>query len=147
MVILRDFQSFDSSALQEQYTSMSIGDIQSMIYDWNKREYQGRYFEMFAVVNDGVIVGTISLYQHTVSVVSIGPEIFPAYRRRGFGKEAMLLVLRTAREKGYKIVAQQIQCDNAPSIALHESLGFETDRYIYTNRKGKEVFLFYKALL
>lgn len=147
MVILRNFQPFDLPALQEQYTSMSISDMQAMISDWNKREYQGRYFEMFAVVNDGVIVGTISLYQLTVSVVSIGPEIFPAYRRRGFGKEAVLWALRMAREKGYKMVAQQIQCDNAPSIALHESLGFETDRYIYTNRKGKEVFLFYKALL
>ena len=126
---------------------MSISDIQAMISDWNKREYQGKYFEMFAVVNDGVIVGTISLYQHTVSVVSIGLEIFPAYRRRGFGKEAIQLAIRTAREKGYKIVAQQIQCDNVPSIALHESLGFETDRYTYTNRKGKKIFLFYKSLL
>lgn len=147
MMTLRNFRPSDASILQRQYTSMSISDIQAMIADWNKRKYHGRYFEMFAVVNDGVIVGTISLYQHTASVVSIGPEIFPAYRRRGFGEEAMLFALRTARENGYKIVVQQIQCDNAPSIALHECLGFETDRYIYINRKGKEVFLFFKSLL
>ena len=147
MVTLRNLKNDDATVLQQfQNINMSIEEIQNIICDWNKFEFQGRYFEMFAIINDGKIVGTISLYQKSDSVISIGPEIFSAFKRRGFGKEAMLIALDTAKSKGYKIVSQQVRSDNIPSIALHKSLEFETDGYGYINRKGKEVVIFLKAL-
>ena len=69
-----------------------------------------------------------------------------AFQRQGFGKEAMLIALDTAKSKGYKIVFQQVRSDNISSIALHKSLEFETDGYGYINRKEKEVLIFLKAL-
>lgn len=41
---------------------------------------------------------------------------------------------------------QQIRADNVASIALHNSLGFETDGYVYTNKKGNEVLIYIKVL-
>lgn len=148
MVTLRSFKNADAKVLQQyKYTNMSIKEIQDMICDWNTLEFDGKYFEMFAVENNGELVGTISLYQKSDNVISIGPEIFPAFQRQGFGKEAMNLSLEVAKSRGYKIVVQQIQRNNIPSITMHKSLAFETDNYYYTNRKEKEVLIFLKPLL
>ena len=148
MVTLRNFEKADAAILQRfQSPDMSLEDIRNMISGWNTFEFQGKYFEMFAVINGGQIVGTISLYQISEHMVSIGPEIFSEFQRQGFGKEAMLCALDIAKSKGYKMVAQQIKSDNIPSLALHKSLGFETDGYGYLNKKGKEVLVFLKSLL
>ena len=101
---------------------------------------------MFAIVKDGEIVGSVSLYQLSESVISCGLEIYESYRKQGIGSEAMILVMDKAREMGYKIVSQQIRIDNVASIALHNMLEFETDGYIYKNKKGNEVIIYMKSL-
>lgn len=101
---------------------------------------------MFAILRDGELVGQISLYQHSDGVVSVGPEVFQPFRRQGIAKSAMLSAMEIAKGRGFKIVCQQVRSDNLPSIALHESLGFETDRYGYLNKKGREVYIFLKVL-
>jgi L-amino acid N-acyltransferase YncA len=58
----------------------------------------------------------------------------------------MRLLLTYAKEKGYKIIQQQVRTDNLPSRKLHEKLGFETDEYVYANRKGHDIVLYLKAL-
>lgn len=147
MVSLRHFTPADAQALLEsQYSSLTIEQAQDMIADWNQLTFQGKYFEVFAILRDETIVGQISLYQHSPSVLEIGPAVYPAHQRHGYAKEAMMLALEIARGKGYRIAEQQIRCDNAASIALHENLGFETDGYRYTNRKGHEVLIYLKPL-
>jgi RimJ/RimL family protein N-acetyltransferase len=118
-----------------------------MIHEWNSGQFDGRYFEMLAIISDGRIVGTISLYEHSSKVISIGPEVFEPYRKNGYGKEAMLKACRIAVDMEYKIVSQQIRTDNAASIALHLSLGFETSGAVYTNEKGNQVSIYLKSLL
>ena len=147
MVTLRHFENNDAVVLRQfENINMPIEEIRNMICDWNKLEVSGKYFEIFAIINDGQIVGSISLYQHSDTVISIGPEILPAFKKQGFGKQAMLIALDIAKSKGYKIVSQQIRSNNTASIALHKSLDFETDNYSYINKKGNEVFIFLKAL-
>ena len=63
---------------------------------------------MFAIVADKKIVGTISLYQHSTEVVSIGPEIFCDHQRKGFAKEAMVCACQIAKEKGLEPLAALI---------------------------------------
>lgn len=101
---------------------------------------------MYAVLHDETVVGTISLYARSKSVISIGPEIFEAYRQRGFAKAALTEAMQMAKEKHYQIVLQQVRTDNTASIRLHESLGFESDRYVYQNQKGNDVFLYLKTI-
>ena len=147
MITLRNFLDGDAPIFQEKHSKhLSIEEIRDMFRKWNVKEYEGKYFEMFAIVKDEEIVGRISLYQHSENVISCGPEIFEGYCRLGFAKKAMMLAMDIAKSKGYKVVMQQIRADNVASIALHNSLGFETDGYVYTNKKGNEVLIYIKVL-
>lgn len=147
MVTLRHFTEGDAGALRENmYSGMTEDELYRLIEGWNSLNYRGRYFEMLAIMEDGELAGTVSLYHHSESAVSLGPEVFPGCRRRGIGKAAMLLAMDKARERGYRLILQQVRSGNEASIALHKSLGFETDGYGYRNKKGEEVLLFLKLL-
>lgn len=148
MILLRSLKEQDALYLQRcRYSELSTEQVQELICDWNKKQFHGKYFEMLAILSNEKIVGTISLYQHSSEVVSIGPEVFGEYRQNGFAKQAMMCACQMAREKGFKIVSQQIRTDNAASIALHRSLGFETDGLVYTNAKGNQVSIYLKCLI
>ena len=148
MIFLRNLKVEDASELQKYgYSGMSAEQVEALICDWGQKQFDGKYFEMFAIISDEKIVGTVSLYQHSLEVVSIGPEVFDEYRRKGFAKKAMMLACQMAKEKGFKIVSQQIRTDNAASIALHRSLGFETNGIVYTNSKGNKVSIYLKCLI
>ena len=144
---MRNFKKEDASELQEYvYSDLSTEQVEALICERYKKQFNGKYFEMYAIVSDEKIVGTISLYQHSSEVISIGPEIFCEYRRKGFAKEAMICACQMAKEKGFKIVSQQIRTNNAASIALHCSLGFETNELVFTNTKGNQVYIYLKCL-
>lgn len=147
MISLRNFTIDDAEEFQrKQGMRTSLEEIKAMFAKWEDKLYAGKYFEMFAVIKDGEIVGMISLYQRSGSVVSCGPEIFEAFRKQGIGAEAMLLAMDAARDLGYKVVSQQVGRNNVASIGLHNKLGFETDEYIYRNNKGNEVLIYVKPL-
>ncbi len=147
MVSIRLFADNDVDTLQTNlYPDMSAEEIRDMVREWNSGSYQGKRFEMFAVLRGEEIVGTVSLYALSKSVASIGAEVFEPYRRSGYAYEANLLLLDHAKELGYRVILNQVRTDNAASIRLNEKLGFETDRYVYRNKKEHPVFLFIKAL-
>ncbi len=148
MIFLRNLKIEDASELQKYgYSDWSREQVEALICDWGQNQFDGKYFEMFAIISDEKIVGTVSLYQHSSEVVSIGPEVFGEFRRKGFAKDAMIHACQIAKEKGFKIVSQQIRTDNAASIALHCSLGFETNGIVYTNSKGNKVSIYLKCLI
>ena len=147
MIVLRNFLARDIPILQKyRYPDLTGQEIQKMIKQWGQKEYEGKYFELFAVTDGQTLVGSISLYQHTKSIVSFGPEIFTEYRRRGYASAAIREAFQIAKDKGYRIVLDQVRTDNTASIALHRKLGFETDAYEYKNKKGNGVYLFLKLL-
>lgn len=148
MITLRNFCTSDASNLQAVgYSNITLAETEKLISEWNKKSLNDRYFEMFAIISGSDIIGTISLYRHSREVISIGPEIFEKYRKKGYAKEAMLCACNIARKMGYKIVSQQIRTDNTASIALHSSLGFETNGLVYTNAKGNNVAIYLKSLV
>lgn len=147
MVLLRNFTIDDAEALRQlHYQNMSVEAVREIIRECNKLEYKGKYFEMFAVVSGDNILGELSLYEHSESVVSVGVEIFSEFQGQGFGKQAVISALKICRSNGYKIVCDQVRTDNVASIALHKSLGFESDMYKYKNQKNHDVYLFLKSL-
>lgn len=147
MIVLRHFTSHDAAALQRlKFPDRPLGQVEAIIAEWETKTFQNRYLEMLAILRRGTVVGTISLYQHSKDVVSLGPEVFPPYRRQGFAREVMLLAMELARAKGYQTVSQQIRADNAASIALHRSLGFQTDGSVFTNGKGNRAVIYVKPL-
>lgn len=145
MVCLRHFKASDHPLISSRF-GLSDEAAKEMIRTWNTCVFGCAYFEMFAVQKDQTVIGMISLYEHAGSVISIGPEIFEAYRRHGFAKDAMTQALEIAGRKGYRIVLQQVRTNHTASIRLHESLGFEKDCCIYRNEKGNDVYLFLKTL-
>ena len=147
MISLRNFMDEDTIEFQQKRNvNMSMNEIKDLFAKWQEKEFEGKYFEMFYVVKDNEIVGMISLYKHSESVISCGPEIFECYRKQGIAEEAMMLAMDIAKAKGYKLVSQQIRLDNTASISLHNKLGFETDGYIYKNKKGNDAVIFIKLL-
>ena len=143
MISIRHFTEHDAIILQQkQYTENSITDICEMITEWESNTYQGKYFEMFAITVNDTIVGSVSLYEHSKSVVSIGVDVYPDQRRKGYAAEGMRLIMNHARDLGYRIIQDQVRTDNQASIALHNSLEFETDGYVFKNAKDKDVLLY-----
>jgi RimJ/RimL family protein N-acetyltransferase len=147
MVSLRHFEESDAEVLQTyKLSGKGKDDIISMIHDWNMLSYKGHYFEMFAIQNDATVVGSISIYERSKSIVSLGIEIFAPYRQMGHAYEAMRLLIEFAAQKGFKIILQQVRNDNNASIRLHEKLGFETDGHVYENQKGHKVLIYLMPL-
>ncbi|HIT33878.1 MAG TPA: GNAT family N-acetyltransferase [Candidatus Faecousia intestinigallinarum] len=146
MITLRDFTDNDAETLKiHQYSQLSVEEISKMIGEWNQKQIDGRYFEMFALVDENIVVGSISLYQHTKHIVGCGPDIFSPYRRQGFAYCGMTLVLEYAKQRGYKVAVAQVRKNNLASIALHQKLNFELD-HDYINTKGYEVYFYIKSL-
>ena len=147
MVALRAFSASDAGVIQEKLMpGASLPEVFRTIEAWDSHVHQGRHFEMYALTADGMVVGNVSLYAHTNSVASVGAEVFPEARGRGFGAEGMRRIIEIARARGYRVIQDQVRADNAASIALHEKLGFETDGYIYKNERGREVLLYLLCL-
>ena len=143
MIGLRPFTAHDAENIQQnQYPDVPISDIREMIAEWETHIYQGKHFEMYAITADDVVVGSVSLYENTKSIVSVGVEVYPCERRKGYASEAMKLTMNRAKALGYRVILNQVRTDNEPSIALHKRLGFETDGTIYRNAKGNDVFLY-----
>ena len=149
MLILRKFTIQDAPFLQKHRQGMSLQEAEQLITDWNSGLFQGKYFEMYAILADdsnGEIVGTVSLYEHTSTAVSPGIEIIKEYRGKGYGTEGMKSALAIAAENGWKIAISQVRTDNVPSLRLHKSLDFEiADEYI--NKKGNRVYCLLKSLV
>lgn len=146
MVTLRNFTEADLPVLREYFAPGQTDEqILETLREWETKTFRGRYFQMFAVCDGEEIVGTVSLYQHGSCIISAGPEIFPPFRRKGYGEAGLRLAYARAKEQGYKIASVQIRTNNAASIRLHEKLGFLRDCEV-TNRKGNPVYIYLKQL-
>ncbi len=145
MIALRKLTNADLDVLSEK-TPISRAELKSMIGASDAGSFQGRHFEVYGMTEGNTLVGFVSLYERSASVLSIGPEVFEEYRRRGYASEAMSAALEIARANGYRIVLQQVRTDNTASVRLHEKLGFETDGAVYKNRKQNDIFLYWKPI-
>ena len=144
MVSIRHFEYGDWQTLKENYADISKEDVVKMIDRWNSFNYNGNFFEMFGVVSDGEIVGTVSLYRQGDDMEA-GPVIFERHRGKGYGFEAVRLAIEKAKNYGCKTAVAHIRKDNIPSLGLHEKLSF-TFRREYVNSKSSEMIELLKKL-
>ena len=60
MIILRNFLDGDVTIVQGKHSKhLSVDQIKDLFRQWNKKEYEDKYFEMFAIVKDEDIVESI----------------------------------------------------------------------------------------
>ena len=148
MVSLRHFTADDADVIKSKiYPDLPPEDIFRVLREWSTYQYQGKFFEMFAIESEGRIVGSISLFDKGEHIASIGIEVFPDERRKGFAAEAMDLISQIARGRGYEVLLDQIRTDNAASLSLHKKLGFEDCNVLYRNSKGNEVVQYIKIIV
>ena len=145
MITLRNFNENDIEVLKRMSPSKTENEISLMLNKWNKREFNGKYSETFAICKEDTVVGCIFLYQHNEYIISAGPEIFEEYRCKGYAYEAMRQACDYAKKSGYKIATAQIRKNNIASIRLHEKLGFILDCEML-NKRGNEIFIYIKLL-
>ena len=146
MIFLHSVGCDDKDLFRDtSYAAMSPDAMDNMLTESIAKSHEGKYFELFAVMDDTVCVGFVSLYETTPSVISCGPEIKPQYRQKGYGYSAVRIALEWANLMGYTKSIAQIRQDNTASIALHQKLGF-TQYRSYTNKKGHPVLEFQKPL-
>lgn len=147
LITLRHFEQEDAESIRDHlYPDMTVSDIRDMIAVWNSLVFEGRYFEMFAVLVDGRITGYVSLCEQSPHVVSAGAEIYGDERCKGYAGRALTLLEAHAAKKGYRLILDQVRTDNAASIRLHEKLGFEREQSVYRNRQDHEVYLYLRLL-
>lgn len=147
MVSLRQFTERDATVLREkQMFTASTEELCGMIKAWESKTFQGKYFEMLALMANDSVVGCISLYGKTERIASIGVEVFPDERCKGYAAEGMRLMIENAKRRGFRIIQDQVRADNTASIALHQKLGFETDGYFYVNAKEHKVLIYLLCL-
>ena len=146
MIALRHFDFNDVSILKKRaYANMSENKIKEMISEWNKFTHNGRYFESFAAVENGEVIGSFFLVEHENGRISIGPEVFSPFRKKGYAYIAMKMLLALAAEKGYKEAEGEVRIENAASIALHNKLGYKIEKE-FINKHGNKMYLFAKKL-
>ena len=146
MIILRHFDFNDSAILKKyEYPNMSENEIREIIAEWNKMSHNGRYFESFAAVENGEVIGSFFVVEHENRRISIGPEVFSPFRKKGYAYIAMKMVLGLAAKKGYKEAEGEVRIENAASIALHNKLGYKIEKE-FINQHGNKMYLFVKKL-
>jgi len=131
--------------LREYCPNRTLAECLEMIAAWDTLEYEGKYFEMVAVLVDGEVVGSVSLYDHGEDTIGPGPEIWQSARQKGYACAAMTQALAHAKAKGFTKAEGMVRIDNAASIRLHEKLGYICKETV-VNRKGNTVHLFEKLL-
>ena len=140
-ITLNDADLFDNTS----YSSMLPDAMAQMLQESLAKNHMGKYFELFAVMDDDMCVGFVSLYETAPGQISCGPEIKPQYRQQGYGYLAVRAALEQATLMGYTMAIAQIRQDNTASISLHQKLGFALCRS-YTNKNGHPVLEFSKPL-
>lgn len=140
-ITLNDADLFDNTS----YSSMLPDAMAKMLQASLAKNHEGKYFQLFAVMDDTLCVGFVSLYETAPGEISCGPEIKPQYRQQGYGYLAVRAALEQATLMGYTMAIAQIRQDNTASISLHQKLGFALCRS-YTNKNGHPVLEFSKPL-
>lgn len=147
MITIKNFEETDAPILQQlRGKNENTQEIRALIREWAAKDYHGSYFEMFAIVDNGNLVGQISLYAHSNTTVSLGIETYLPYRRNGYAYHGSLLALDYAKKQGFKLATSQVRTDNEASLALHKKLGFEID-HAFVNEKGLQVYSLHKPLV
>jgi RimJ/RimL family protein N-acetyltransferase len=103
-------------------------------------EFKGGDYRWIIVDLADVPVGAINTHNchQRNGTFEYGVDISPAFKRRGYATEAIKIVARYYfTQLRYQKVMASVHSDNAPSVALHERLGFQLEgnhrRMIFTN--------------
>ena len=89
-------------------------------------EYCADGFYFIICLNSGERIGSVSTFPNeNNSQYDLGYCIHKDFWKKGFGTEAVLLLMEWIKQRGCKIVTAEVACDNIASRKLLENLGFK----------------------
>lgn len=80
--------------------------------------------ETLLLHRDGILAGAMSYYPEGRQCILSNLAIHPSMRRRGLGEFMMRATMARGAEKGLTHVAFWVNCQNGPSLALQDKMGF-----------------------
>ncbi len=145
-VSLRPFEAEDVPVLKQYlYPNLSKADLASLVTQWNTYEWDGRYGASFAVIAEDSPVGLAQLCEKNDGNAGIDVQIFSGFRGKGYGTQAVSILLKLAAEKGYRSFVARVRKTNTPSLRLCKRIGFQIVEEEKT-QKGVEIYhLAYKT--
>lgn len=154
----------DIPAILSIYNDAVLNTTASWDYEPSTLEQRTRWFELHQELGlpifvaesaPGTVVGWGSLskfrekigYQFTVEhSVYVAAEC----RRQGIGRAILVTLIDSARDLGKHVIIGGVEAGNGPSVALHQSLGFEQVAYFkqvgYKFGRWLDLIFFQKAL-
>ena len=125
---------------------VSLAQIRSEIAEASLKKLEADAFKWVIEDASAVAVGSISTYRCDPrrGVFRYGLSVAREHRRRGYGTEAALLVLKYYFEElRYQKCLVGVHSNNPASIALHEKLGFVREgtlrRMVYTGGQFHDI--------
>ena len=104
------------------------------VQEWIRKECiprpQNDLLQLAVVDGENCVVGIINTHtaDRNNGTFSYGFAIRPEYRRKGYGREAVLLLLRYMfEERRYQKCTVSVHSNNPASQQLHEALGFSLE--------------------
>ena len=119
-----------------EYKNLSIESKKELVQDSIKGICRGDFFRFYLIKNGKEIVGVLNVCGHGKDNVSVAPEIFEMYRKKGFATKSLNLAYAIAKENGFDTVIAGIRKENIASQKLHEKLGFSFVEE-FTSKSGK----------
>ena len=102
MISLRKFNHDDAESVRRNlYPDMTLQAVLELIDEWNTCVYHERYFEAFAICSDDRLVGYVSLFEHSDSIVSFGAEVFTDELRKGYAFEGIVRPLTKSSRRSF----------------------------------------------
>ena len=77
------------------------------------------------ILKDGAHAGGVTVHSVQGTCFSYGIAVTETRRRQGIAKAALPLLFDFMKRRGFDTVLVQVRPDNAASLALHTSLGFD----------------------
>jgi RimJ/RimL family protein N-acetyltransferase len=119
---------------------VSQASVLNMTEEAAKRTMENDTFHWIIEDTAGAPVGSIDTHHCNprTGTFSYGIDIIPGHQRRGYAREAILIVLKYYFEElRYQKVTVPVHGDNEASIRLHEKIGFQKEgalrRMIFTH--------------
>ena len=79
----------------------------------------------FFILQNGAHAGGITVHSVKGSCFSYGIAVTETKRRQGVARAALPMLFDFMKRRGFDTVLVQVRPDNAASLALHASLGFQ----------------------
>jgi putative acetyltransferase len=114
-------------------------DVEARAGRFRKTIEAGEPNALWALDEDGRIVGNLGIGETVPGVLSLGMGLLREVRGQGWGRELLRVAFEHARSSGAHKLELEVWLDNARAISLYASEGFEVEgirRDHYRRRDG-----------